>query len=267
MSSAPCRLPGTKQGWQGGGQGGKPPIPPPSTPEGNALGCRRGAVGTVGFGGAAPLGGVQVRVLLTPAMPPAVFHVTRLLGLVSPCLTTPASEPGFEKPKDPAKRRQSHVCICSPGAQGGEVREPCVRVPSWESPQVCPSPGAPGCQQGLAQRRLHAAQAAAQGPLLPRLRRATWQQVQLPETCLSQWLRSPRGGGSQHPLCWGPSLAVPLVLGSGGGRTELFPPATIQQQRAEGGCCLSLPAQRCILGGRGWQGRQGAGMDSPTLSR
>lgn len=39
-----------------------------------------------GLGGAAPLRGAQVWVSLTPAALPAVFHVTRLPELVSPCV-------------------------------------------------------------------------------------------------------------------------------------------------------------------------------------
>lgn len=86
MSSGLCKFPCTKWSWHGGGQGGKPSIPCPGTPEGNTLGFRRGAESTVQLGGAALLRGVQVQVLLTPAVLPALLHVTWLPVLVSPCV-------------------------------------------------------------------------------------------------------------------------------------------------------------------------------------
>lgn len=56
------------------------------------------------------------------------------------------------------------------------------------------------------------------GPLLPRFHRATWQQVEIPETSLALGLHSPQGSLSARvPACC-PLLALP----SGGGRAEHF---------------------------------------------
>lgn len=90
------------------------------------------------------------------------------------------------------------------------MREFCVHTPSAES---CLVPSAP--QGHLAASKvwlgdfstLHSQQ--LKGPLLPRLHRATWQQVEIPETCLSQGLQSPRDQwGCRSPA---PALLVSLA--------------------------------------------------------
>lgn len=93
MPSLPRRFPSAEQGCHRGSQGGKPPISPPGTPENDTMGTGLCSMppeqccqtwGAVGFVGAAPLRGAQV--LHTPAALLAVFHVTRLPALISPCV-------------------------------------------------------------------------------------------------------------------------------------------------------------------------------------
>lgn len=83
------------------------------------------------------------------------------------------------------------------------------------------------------------------GPLLPRFRRATWQQVEIPETSLS-WGRAAHGAWegcrSPAPSLPGSPLAV-LALPSGGGRAEHFLSCHHPAAQGRGWVLLSSPEQ------------------------
>lgn len=101
---------------------------------------------------------------------------------------------------------------------------------SWLAPSGPPE--APGFQQDLAQRCLHAAQAAAEGAIAAKALQghvaAGRDPREWPVTGAAQpaglvWLQEP----STHSAA-GPHL-MPPASGSEGGKAALFPPATIQQ--------------------------------------
>lgn len=176
--------------------------PVPGTPEGNTLGFRRGAESTVRlWGGCSAEGGAGTG----PAHPCSAARTFARDLAACTCqplrLTTPQSEPGFENAKDPAKSRQSPVCFCGSGAQDGEVRKPCAYAPSLGAiwfPQ--PSTGHLAASKVWlgSVSTLHRQQ--LRGLWLPRLHRATWQQVEIAETCLSQGLHSVCSAGASHLL-------------------------------------------------------------------
>lgn len=159
--------------------------------------------------------------------------------------------------------------MCSSGTQGRDVSEPCVQPPSLERQLLSSAP--PGHLAASkvwlgSISKLHRQQLrgpCCQGSTGPRGSRWRSLRPACHPGCTA--LGAGRAGQAQRPLCRGPCLLSSWVCRLEEQGPNTFSPVTTQQHRAEGGCC-SPCLNSAVLGGRVWECRWGAGMDSPAFS-